>query len=63
MFPPSSWAVHPSKMSRGWNDSIGGKEFTFYLNEEGGHATLVGGYSPDSLWFYAPFQVIEAQSE
>lgn len=62
-YPQPSWTVHPTQLGRAWNESIGGEVYTFSLNIEGEYVTLVGGYSPLSLWFCAPLKVIEAPSE
>ena len=57
------WAIRSIKRGTEWNESLGGKEYTFLLNEGGEHIIIIAGFSPRSIWFCAPLWVIAAPSE
>jgi len=58
-----SWVIHASQPGVAWNKPDGGLVHTYNLTKEGEHAIYIGGYTPMSIWFCAPFQVIAAPSE
>lgn len=57
-YPKPSWIVHVPAYY-----SFKAEVWIVVLENVGEHAVYVGGYKPNSLWFCAPIQVIEAPSE
>ena len=47
----------PTKLAQRWDDSLGGKFYTFSFSEEGEYVAALGGLNDDSLWFCAPFDI------
>ena len=62
-YPRPGWAVHARNLGIEWNESVGAQVYTFSIDYDGEHSIHIGRYSPDSLWFCAPLEVIEAPSE
>lgn len=62
-YPQPYWTHHPTKLAQKWDESYGGTVYTFLLVEIGEYVSSVGRYDPDSNWYCAPFQIVEAPSE
>ena len=52
----------PAKLADRWNNSLGGKFYTFLFYEEGEYSHALGELYMDALWFCAPFHVIADSS-
>lgn len=52
----------PVKLVDRWDDSLGGRFYTFLFYEEGEYSHALGGLYLDALWFCAPFHVVAGLS-